>query len=101
MHDAALTRGHGAKAVGLARAAHLLGCNPRGQLQLVDTHGPEVLAIEPDFLVLVALQLHGFGGQEFEGAQQLASPLEQEGGIGAGKLDQDFWMLPLTILGDG
>jgi len=38
--------------------------------------------------VLAALEVQDFRRQEFERAQQLAGALEQQGGIGSGKLDE-------------
>jgi hypothetical protein len=77
MHDTALARRHGTEAVGFARAAHLLGRYARRQLQFVDAHGAEILAVEPDLFVLVALQMQDLRRQQFEGAQQFATALEQ------------------------
>ena len=60
----------------------------------------EILAVEPDFLVLVALQVQNLRPQQFKGAQQFAAALEQQSRIGPGEFHENFRMLPLAILRD-
>jgi hypothetical protein len=81
--------------------ADVFGSDAGGELQFVDADGAEVLAIEPNLLVLVALEVQNFGGEQLEGAKQFAAAVEKQGGVGAGELDEDFRMLPLAVLGHG
>ena len=100
MHDPALPRRHGPEPVGLACPAHMLRRHPRSQLQLIDPHRPEILAVEPDLLVLIALQMQDLRRQQLKRTQQLATPLQQQCRIRPRKLHQNFRMFPLAILRD-
>ena len=101
MDDAALTRRHGAEAVGLTVATNFFGGGSGGECQLVDAERAKIPAVEPDFFVLVALKVQDFGREQFEGAKEFAVTVEKKRGIRAGKFHQDLRMLPLAIFGDG
>jgi hypothetical protein len=81
MDDTALARRHGTKAVGFTGAADVFGGDAGGELQFVDANGAEVLAVEPDLLVLVALEMQNLGGEQLEGAKELAATVEEKGGV--------------------
>ena len=70
-------------------------------LQFVDPQRPEILAVKPDLLVLVALQVQNLRRQQLKRTQQLAAALQQQRRIRPRKLHQNFRMFPLAILRDG
>lgn len=100
MHDSSLARRHGTEPVGFRRSPYLLGRNSRGCLQFFNPQRAEIFAIEPDLLVLIALQVQNFRREQLKRTQQLAPAIEQQRGIRPGKLHQDFRMLPLAVLRD-
>ena len=71
----------------------------RGGAQFLDAQRALILAVEGNLFVLAGRQAQHFEGEEFEGAQQFSAAIEQEGGVGAGEVDENFRLLPVAVLG--
>ena len=80
--------------------ADFLGGDISGGPQFLDAHGTAILAVEADFLVLAGSKVQHLERKQFKGAQQLSAAVEQERGIGAGEVDENFRLFPVAILGE-
>jgi hypothetical protein len=60
-----------------------------------------ILAVERNLLVLAGRQAEHFKGEKFEGAEEFATAIEQECGVGTGEVDENLRLLPVAVFGHG
>jgi len=87
VEQAALAGVGGREAVGHAGLADALGGGFGGLLDLLQAESFEVKGVEADEIVFSDVEAEDLNGDVFEGAEELAAALGEQGGIGAIELD--------------
>jgi hypothetical protein len=93
--DAALARGHGSEVEWGSGLANFLGSDRGGHAKFLQADGALILAVEGNLFVVAGRQVEDFEGQQFEGAEKFGAAIEEQGGVGAGEVDEDFRLLPV------
>jgi hypothetical protein len=96
--DAALARRHRAEVVRSPSLADFLGGDVGCGAQFLNAHGAPILAVEADLLVFAGGEVQHLEREQFKRAQQLSAAIEQQRGVGAGEVDEDFRLFPIAIL---
>jgi hypothetical protein len=93
---AAFAGGHGSKVEGRASLANFFSGDAGLYAQFFQAQGALVLTVKVNLLVIAGLEAENFEGQEFEGAEKFAAAVEEQGRIGAGKVDVNFGRFPFA-----
>ena len=96
---AALARAHRRERKGLAGGANLLDGHLGHKGKLAVAVGLKAFCVEGDAVMILRFEAKDLGCDMLDGVEKLAVAGEEQGSIGAGQFDCDFWICITKAIG--